>query len=75
MIRKDQPRLIHQRNTQSRRRLGDAREHGVIRLRMLERNREQITLENAEHHRRIARVLHDLLPPAVLPRQLAELTE
>ena len=42
-------------------------------FRMLEGNGEQISLENTKHDRRIAGVLHDLLPAAVLSRQSAEL--
>ena len=73
MMRKDQPEISHQRDPQSRCRLRDAGQHRVIRLRMLERDREQVALEDAKHDRRIAGVLHDLLPPAVFPRHPAEL--
>ena len=40
---------------------------------MLKGKRQQVTLENAQHDRRVARVLHDLLPAAIFPRQPAEL--
>ena len=40
---------------------------------ILESQRQQVALKDAQRDRRIARVLHDLLPPAVLLGQLAEL--
>ncbi len=42
---------------------------------MLKRKRQQIPLKNTEDQRRVARVLHDLLPAAILTREPSQAAE